>query len=295
MQTGTLTGLAPLEQLYDGADGEPLPLPPELARLYGQLRMPEVRRRPYVLSNFVQSLDGVAALGIPGTSGRQISGSNLHDRFVMGLLRATADAVVVGAGTARSVPGHLWTSEYIFPALADEYAELRRRLGHAELPLNVIVTARGEVDAAQRVFHGEVPVMVVTTEAAQRRLTREAGIDPSIVQVIGDSGELSAGAILKALRNEGGPDVVLLEGGPHLMGDFFPEGLVDELFLTVSPLVAGRDGHERPGIVAGRELAPDTPAWGELVSVKRADNYLFLRYGFDRNERQDKQAMQKEV
>ena len=149
MRAGTVTERSPLELLYDGAGGEPLPLPPELARLYGQLRLPEVRRRPYVISNFVQSLDGVAALGISGTSGGQISGSNPRDRFVMGLLRATADAVVVGAGTARSVPGHLWTSDYIFPGLADEYAELRRRLGRAELPVNVIVTARGDVDASQ--------------------------------------------------------------------------------------------------------------------------------------------------
>src|SRR5438093_4006986 len=189
MRAGTLTELAPLEQLYDGAVGEPLPLPSELARLYGEVRLPETPRPPYVISNFVQSLDGVAALGIPQTSGGQISGSNPQDRFVMGLLRAIADAVVVGAGTARSVPGHLWTSEHIFPSLADEYAELRRRLGRAELPLNVIVTAKGEVDASQRVFQGEVPVMVVTTEAGQRRLTQEAGFDPSLIRTVGESGE----------------------------------------------------------------------------------------------------------
>ena len=280
MRAGTVTERSPLELLYDGAGGEPLPLPPELARLYGQLRLPEVRRRPYVISNFVQSLDGVAALGISGTSGGQISGSNPRDRFVMGLLRATADAVVVGAGTARSVPGHLWTSDYIFPGLADEYAELRRRLGRAELPVNVIVTARGDVDASQRVFQGEVPIRVITTEAGERRLTDETAIDPSLIRTIGESGKLTAGAILEDLSGESEADVVLLEGGPHLMGDFFAEGLVDELFLTVSPLTAGRDGHERPGFVAGRELAPDASIWGELLSVRRADDHLFLRYAF---------------
>jgi riboflavin biosynthesis pyrimidine reductase len=280
MRSRTLTELTPLKQLYDGAVGEPLPLPPQLTGLYGELRLPQAWRRPYVISNFVQSLDGVAALGIPQTSGGQISGSNPQDRFVMGLLRAIADAVVVGAGTARSVPGHLWTPEYIFPALADEYAELRRRLGRAELPLNVIVTARGEVDAYQRVYRGEVPVMVVTTEAGQRRLTQEEGIDPSLIRAVAESGEVRAGAILDELRREGDARIVLLEGGPHLMGDFFAEALMDELFVTVSPLIAGRDGHERPGIVAGREFAPDTPIWGELLSVKRADNHLFLRYAF---------------
>ena len=280
MRTGILTDVRPLEQLYDGGGGEPLPLPSQLSGLYGELRLPGARRRPYVIANFVQSLDGVAALGIPQTSGGQISGSNPQDRFTMGLLRSIADAVVVGAGTARSVPGHLWTPEYIFPALADEYAELRRRLGRAELPLNAIVTAKGEVDAAQRVFQGEVPVLVITTEAGQQRLTQEAAIDPSFIRAVGKSGELSAGAILEALSRDNVRGVVLLEGGPHLMGDFFGEGLVDELFVTVSPLIAGRDGHERPGIVAGWEFAPDTPIWGELVSVTRADNHLFLRYAF---------------
>ncbi len=284
-----------LEPLYDGAGGEPLPLPPELAALYGELLLPRARRRPYVISNFVQSLDGVAALGIPQTSGGQISGSNAQDRFLMGLLRAIADAAVVGAGTARSVPGHLWTPEYIFPALAHEYAELRRRLGRAELPLNVIVTARGEVDASQRVFQGEVPVMVVTTEAGQQRLTQEAGMDPSLIRAVAESGELKARTILDELRREGDPTIVLLEGGPHLMGDFFSEALVDELFVTVSPLIAGRDGHERAGVVAGREFAPETPIWGELLSIKRADNHLFLRYAFAGPEKQEEQAMKKEV
>ena len=295
MRTGTLTELAPLDQLFDSARGEPLPLPSELARLYGDLRFPRTRRCPYVISNFVQSLDGVAALGIPKTSGGQISGSNPHDRFIMGLLRAIADAVVVGAGTARSVPGHLWTSEYVFPALANEYAAVRRRLGRAPVPLNIVVTARGEVDASQRVFQGEVPVMIITTEAGERHLRHRAGIDPSLIRAIGESGELGAGAIVEALRSAGDLDVVLLEGGPHLMGDFFAEALVDEVFLTVSPLVAGRDRHERPGIVAGREFAPDAPIWGDLLSVKRADHHLFLRYGFGSHEGQDERAIQKEV
>jgi riboflavin biosynthesis pyrimidine reductase len=294
MPAGALTDLKPLVQLYDGARGEALPLPEPLRRLYGELRLPNVRRRPYVISNFVQSLDGVAALGIPQTSGGQISGSNPHDRLVMGLLRAIADAVVVGAGTARSVPGHLWTSDYIFPGLAEAYAELRRHLGRAELPMNVIVTARGDVDASQRVFQGEVPVIVITTESGRRRLTQEAAIDPSLIRAIEESGELSARAIIEAVGAAGETDVVLLEGGPHLMGDFFGEGLVQELFLTVSPLMAGRDGHERPGIVAGREFAPDTPVWGELASVRRADSHLFLRYAFGGPENQDEQSDQDE-
>jgi len=106
---------------------------------------------------------------------------------------------------------------------------------------------------------------------------------------------LSDRAKLEAQKEESDAEVVLLEGGSHLMGDFFAENLVDELFLTVSPLVAGRDGHERPGIVAGREFAPDAPIWAELLSVKRADSHLFLRYAFASPEKQDQQSARKEV
>ena len=72
-----------------------------------------------------------------------------------------------------------------------------------------------------------------------------------------------------------------MEGGPHLLGDFFAEGLLDELFLTLSPQVAGRNGTAaRPGFVAGRIFAPDRPLWATLVGVKRGESHLFLRYAF---------------
>jgi riboflavin biosynthesis pyrimidine reductase len=292
--TGTLTKLTPLESLYDGSGGEELPLGAEFARLYGRLAFPRPRRRPYVIANFVQSLDGVAALGIPGTSGGQISGHNEHDRMVMGLLRAIAGAVVVGAGTARSVPKHLWISGYIYPALEDSYADLRRKLGLEDLPLNVIVTAKGEIDASQRVFQGEVPVLVLTTEAGARRLSQEGSVEPSRVHPVAENRKVSARAVLEALRQAADPEIILVEGGPHLMADFFAEGLVDELFLTQSPLVAGRNATERPGFVAGREFAPDMPLWGNVVSAKRAVSHLFLRFSFAHQEIRER-SVQKEV
>jgi riboflavin biosynthesis pyrimidine reductase len=79
--------------------------------------------------------------------------------------------------------------------------------------------------------------------------------------------------------------LVLLEGGPQVMGDFFAEKQIDELFLTLAPQVAGRTGDnglpERPGLVAGRLLAPAHSAWGTLLTVHQADSHLFLRYRFE--------------
>jgi riboflavin biosynthesis pyrimidine reductase len=74
------------------------------------------------------------------------------------------------------------------------------------------------------------------------------------------------------------------------MGAFFAERQIDELFLTLAPQVAGRNETngfpERPGLVAGRLLAPDRPTWSTLVSVHRAGSHLFLRYRFERRPAQ---------
>jgi riboflavin biosynthesis pyrimidine reductase len=65
------------------------------------------------------------------------------------------------------------------------------------------------------------------------------------------------------------------------MGDFFAEGLVDDLFLTVAPQIAGREpAVPRPGLVEGHSFAPTQPLWGALLGVKRAGSHLFLRYSF---------------
>src|SRR5438309_6748790 len=139
--------LPPLETLYDvsrGSDpslplGQSLPLPPELTTLYGRLAFPLRSDRPFVMGNFVTTLDGVVSLGVPGQAGGgEISGFNQHDRMVMGLLRSAADAVIVGAGTLRSVPDHFWTAQYIYPPLARAYQTLRTSLGKSDPPLNVI-------------------------------------------------------------------------------------------------------------------------------------------------------------
>ncbi|HEX5502098.1 MAG TPA: hypothetical protein VFW96_05715, partial [Thermomicrobiales bacterium] len=70
--------------------------------------------------------------------------------------------------------------------------------------------------------------------------------------------------------------------GPRLLGAFIAERRLDELFLTLAPQVAGRDGSvTRPGFVAGQLFAPERPVWATLLSVRRGGDHLFLRYGFD--------------
>lgn len=277
-----MTSLAPLESLFDADGGRELPLPPELAAIYGHIGFPKLDDRPYVIANFVTTLDGVVSLGVPGQAGGgPISGFNRHDRMVMGLLRAVADAVVVGAGTLRSVPEHVWTGEYAFPDFASAYCDLRGALGKATAPLNAIVTASGDIDPGAHVFHAGVPVLIVTHEEGAQRL-RSRRFPPSVTVVpVCASGPIHPRAILAAITRRRASDLVLVEGGPHLLADFLAESCLDEQFLTLSPQVAGRDDRsQRPGMVAGRTFAPEHPLWARLASIKRGGDHVFLRYAY---------------
>jgi riboflavin biosynthesis pyrimidine reductase len=148
--------------------------------------------------------------------------------------------------------------------------------------LNVIVTAQGEMDLSLPVFQsGEVPVLLVTTTRGAQKI--HAHTLPSTVHVTAIEGthSLKARDILAAVKQARQCEMILVEGGPHLMGDFFAGQCLDELFLTLTPQVAGRDDKSnRPGLIEGQLFAPDNPRWGTLIGVKRAENYLFLRYAF---------------
>ena len=162
------------------------------------------------------------------------------------------------------------------------YQALRAGLGRRRSPLNVVITARGEIDPGRRLFRsGEVPVLIVTTASGSRRL-RGLGLSPAVQVAVSEGHDrLGARSIVDAVGNAHPSGVILVEGGPHLLGDFLAEGLLDELFLTLSPQVVGRnDATARLGLVAGRIFAPEHPLWATLVGVKRGVSHLFLRYAF---------------
>ena len=257
------------------------------ARYDGNLSFPPAPgERPYCIANFVSTLDGVVSFSIPGQSeGAQISNSNEEDRFIMGLLRASADAVVVGSGTLQAAgPRGSWLPEAVYPAAKDLYQKYRTEvLRKLEYPLVVIVTGTGGLDLASAVFHTpRTRVLILTSEQGKRRLSQSGSeVLASVeVEVLSKGAKrISPFAILQFLKREAGVELLLHEAGPTLFGEFLAGGFMDELFLTVAPQIAGRvAGHPRPGLVDNVQFSPATAPWWKLLSAKTAADYLFLRY-----------------
>jgi riboflavin biosynthesis pyrimidine reductase len=262
-------------------------LPEDLrARYDGNLCFPAApEMRPYFIANFVSTLDGVVSFDLPGESGgAQISGSNEEDQFIMGLLRASADAVMVGSGTLQAVgPQGSWLPESVYPAAKDLYQKYRTEVLRKQDLLVVIVSGAGQLDLTSTVFRTpRTRVLILTTEQGKQRLLQNGVEALSSVEVKAlASGErrISPSAMLGLLRQEYGVELLLHEAGPTLFGEFLEGGFVDELFLTSAPQVAGRGAdHPRPGLVANVEFLPATAPWWTLLSLKKAGNHLFLRY-----------------
>ena len=267
--------LAPFEVLFEAADLPDYSLPADLKHVYGRLGFPD----RVVYSNFVSSIDGVVTLGSKPSAGSVISGKDPADRFLMGLLRACADAVLLGAGTMRATPGHLWTPAHVYPSLATEFTALRSALGRSAEPPLVVLTASGELD-----YHHPAlakGAIVMTTAGGATKIGKRLPGTCELV-VLGKGKSLEIGKAVAELHDRG-LDVLLCEGGPHLMGQLLADDLLDEAFLTLSPVVAGRDKEERFGMVEGIELLPGKGAWSKLFSARLHGDYLFLRYGVGKN------------
>lgn len=255
-----------LERVLERPDLPAFELPARLAEAYGG---PLGIAAPSVYANFVASVDGTVALPGDRESGRIISLASAADRFVMGLLRAFADAILVGAGTYRKSPRALWTPAHICADYADEFAQVRQRLGLAPEPRLVLVSASGQLEPGPALEQA----VVLTTRAGEEPLRRSL---PSTAEIAVLPGErLGAADVMQHLRVSRF-ERVLCEGGPRLFGDLVQGGFVDELFLTVSPQLFGRrDGDGKKPIVDGADFAGMAL---ELTSVRRHGSHLFTRY-----------------
>jgi riboflavin-specific deaminase-like protein len=213
--------------------------------------------RPYVVTNFVLTVDGRAT--IAGRSGP--IGSDA-DTAMLVALRTRADALMIGAGTMRA-------ERYGRPLPDPAKRERREREGMAPDPLMVLVSGRLDLPWDAPLFaEPEARVVVCTASAADPPETTAR------VDVIRHPDGVDLGALLGALRTDHDVRSVLSEGGPHLHGQLLDQGLVDELFVTTAAKLGGGDG---PGLAEGM---PEVPRPLELAWLlhEEQSGELFARY-----------------
>jgi riboflavin-specific deaminase-like protein len=214
--------------------------------------------RPYVLVNFVASVDGHATIG-----GRSEGLGDDADTAIFHTLREHVDAVLAGTGTLRA--------EHYGRMLGKaERRERRVASGRSPEPLAVAISRSGVIPTDIPLFD-EPEARVIVFGPAGTDLSGKAA-DITLVEL--DPGELTLTTAMRHLRTELGVGTLLCEGGPTLFGSMLHENLVDELFLTLAAKLVG--GGHGPAVTEGPELPeprPLRPVW-----LLEHEGSLYLRY-----------------
>jgi riboflavin-specific deaminase-like protein len=227
--------------------------------------MPGGRARPRVLLNMVSTLDGRATIG-----GRSGPIGDRADRALFHGLRSVVDAVMAGAGTVRA--------ERYGPIVPDPAGRrLRSRRGLQEQPLACIVSGGLALPPDLPLLADPTAHVAIITPSAASLPATAARVEYIRAE---RTGLLDLPAAMAELHDRLHIRTLLCEGGPHLNGELLSAGLVDELFLSGAPKLAGDDaaGGDAPSlrILAGTELS--RPVALELSGALEHDSHLFLRY-----------------
>jgi riboflavin biosynthesis pyrimidine reductase len=259
---------------------------------YGKLIFPVPPvDRPWIYSNFVQSLDGIVSLRGRHGSGGAIAQSE-EDRWLMDVLRAHADAVIIGINSLVEeryyMGGH--GRGPVFKIADPEMLKLRERLGRGRQK-NIFVTNSATIQLSEyRVFDGEiVDAYVITTRAGADRLRAQKHPAVKIVEA-GEWPRLDLGLAIRKLQQELGVRYLLCEGGPTLYGSMARAGLIDEKFVTVAPVEAGQMAPSeqemtefdktrvRPTTFAGQGFTKENMTRWTWMSSRRVGDHEFNRY-----------------
>ncbi len=235
------------------------PDPGEVDPLDAYGRPNRVGDRPGVRLNMIASIDGAGSL-----DGRSAGLGGPADKALFATLRSLADVILVGAATIRT--------ESYGPALLDDTArERRRQWGLAPVPPIAVVTRACQLDWGSPFFGQAEQRPIVITASSAATQDRDRAAEAADVIIAGDD-HVDLAHALRAL-GEVGYDNVLAEGGPGIAAQLASADLLDELCITLSPVLTSGDAGR---ILNGQSLEPPTVL--DLHHVLESENFLFLRY-----------------
>ena len=228
----------------------------DLAEVYAY---PKGARR-WLRANMVASADGAASL-----EGKSEGISGEADKRIFGILRAVADVVLVGANTVR-VEGYRPTR------VREQYRELRAAAGQSPAAAIAVVSRSLDLDFGTPLFtEPAVPTIILTCEDADpARVEAASGAGADVIAA--GVGQVDLGLAADRLA-ERGMGRILCEGGPHLLAQIAMAGRLDELCMTISPVLAGGPAQR---ILNGPELTRGLPLI--LHTLLTEDGFLFARY-----------------
>ena len=280
--------------LFD--DAEPSLIEHPAFAPYGKLGFPAAHaERPWTYANFVQSIDGIASFKGQHAAGSDISQS-AEDRWLMDLLRAHADAIITGIHTlveeTLSAPKLNQGRGPVYRIEDESLRDLRARLGRKRERI-IFVTASGSVDPrSYRVFDGDqMDALILTTKAGANRLQGRIGQERLIIA--GEDKTIDLPEAMLTLRKQMGVEHLLCEGGPTLYGSLARAGLIDEKFVTVSPIEigllappeqditpagTGSQLNLRPTTFMFPGFTSENAPWWRWMSCHRVGDHQFNRY-----------------
>ena len=288
------TPIPRFEVLFDHA--EPGPFEDAALAGYGNLGFPAPPPdRPWIYTNFVQSLDGIVSLLGKHASGGEIAQSRA-DRWLMDVLRARADGLLMGMNTLREEQRLRGPESrgIVFQVVEPELLRLREKLGKGR-QRNIFVTRGLDLQLSDwKVFDGDaVDAVIITSPNGAARLKAQATHSHLTVISSGEGDTLDLPAAIRKLRTKLGIEYLLCEGGPTLYGTLARADLVDEKFVTVSPIETGQlvppeqerlpseqavSPFMRPTVFGGPGFAKETMTRWTWLSCRKCGDHQFNRY-----------------
>jgi len=293
----TITTVRNFEILFDAAESGNIDDP--AYDRYGKFAFPPLAPdRPWIFSNFVQSLDGIASF-----KGRHAAGGDIsqlpEDRWLMDFLRAHADAVLLGINTLVEETQLSGNRGPVYAIEDDALRGLRKKLGRGTQK-NIFVTGAASLNLTDyRVFDpglvdpGLVATSIITTTTGACRLAQTTSHPHVKIIVCGEGDFVDLTQVMRLLRQQYGIERLLCEGGPTLYGYMSRAGLIDEKFMTISPIEIGlfvpreqepapaernHPPRERPTTFMAPGFIKDNAPWWEWLSCRRIADHQFHRF-----------------